>query len=389
MKDNPGILSQPSEEQCVDDKFMPEMMGNLLHNMPGIAYRCQNDSKWTMLFLSEGCAKITGYQASELLGNSKTSYDNLIIPEDRDLVRDAVNKAVTNRTQFQIEYRIRRKDGEVAWVWELGNASYDAEGTPVYLDGYIANINMRKSLEFELLSTAEQLRGLNAVKDRFFSIIAHDLQNPVYAIISLSDFLSQNFDSFRMEELKDFIQQIGNSAKCMYLVLENLLDWTRMQSGVIKPQKEHFQLSAVLEDSMEGCQAQAEKKHVVCEIDIPEDTIIHSDRRMFGSILRNLISNAVKYSQFRGRVSVKAKIDKGLLELSVADQGTGIPRSELATLFSIERSYRRPGTMNEAGSGLGLILVADFAKRLGIEVKVESKLHKGSTFTLRMDLATP
>lgn len=387
MRNDTGINDLTPTVVNTEDRFMPEMMGNLLHNLPGIAYRCKNDSKWTMMFLSEGCAKITGYQASELLGNSAISYDHLIIPEDRDLVRDAVNKGVMNRTQFQMEYRIRRKDGEIAWVWELGNATYDAAGTPVYLDGYIANINMRKSLESELVNTAEKLRGLNSIKDKFFSIIAHDLQNPVYAIISLSDFLSQNFSSFHTAELSDFIQQIGNSAKCMYLVLENLLDWTRMQSGVIKPQKEHFLLSAVLEDSMESCQAQADRKQVVCNIQIPDDVILHTDRRMFGSILRNLISNAVKYSQYKGHVAVKATTDKGLLVLSVMDKGTGIPRSELAGLFNIDREFRRQGTMNETGSGLGLILVADFAKRLGMDIKVESKLHKGSTFTICMDLA--
>jgi len=211
-------------------EHFPEMLANLMHNLPGMAYRCLYDDSWTMLFLSEGSTYITGYPASEILYNEVVSYDNLIYEDDREYVRRCVDEAVQKRTQFQMEYRIIDSQGEIRWVWEKGAAVYDAANKPIWLDGFISDVTARKRMEEELKSVASNLVELNATKDKFFSLLAHDLQNPVYAIISLSEFLSSNYSSFTEIEMLGFVNQINVSAQSLYTLLENLLDWAKTQT---------------------------------------------------------------------------------------------------------------------------------------------------------------
>ncbi|MDP2172847.1 MAG: PAS domain-containing sensor histidine kinase [Candidatus Cloacimonadaceae bacterium] len=362
--------------------LIPELMSNLLCNLPGIAYRCRNDSKWTMLFLSEGCGALTGYQPLEILYNSELSYEDLILQEDRILVRESVNLSVENRIQFMMEYRIRCKDGAIKWVLEKGNAIYDANRNPVYLDGFITDITNMKLLETQLRDKAAELSELNMMKDKFFSIIVHDLQNPVYAIISLGDFIHQNYSKFSPCEMEDFIRQISGSAKNMYLLLENLLDWTRAQNGQVKVQTSLFNLSQNIRDCIDDNEVHALQKEIVFEIDIDPEIRLYSDQRLMTTVLRNLISNAVKYSQPGGKVVIRAERIMGELIISVQDYGIGIPRVEIPGIFRIDSSYRRPGTKQEPGTGLGLILVEDFVKRLGGELNLQSRINRGSTFSV-------
>ncbi|MCD8481162.1 MAG: PAS domain-containing protein [Candidatus Cloacimonetes bacterium] len=135
-----------SEVQGISGALIP----NLMHNLPGMAYRCKNDAQWSMVFLSEGSLELTGYAASDLVGNHLLCYDDIIVEEDRDFVRRAIDTAVENRTQFQMEYRIRAKSGTIKWVWEKGNAVYDKHNTPVYLDGFIIDVSARRKAEDDL-----------------------------------------------------------------------------------------------------------------------------------------------------------------------------------------------------------------------------------------------
>ncbi|HNZ07665.1 MAG TPA: PAS domain-containing sensor histidine kinase [Candidatus Cloacimonadota bacterium] len=364
------------------NQLLPEMMKNLLHNLPGIAYRCKNDSKWTMLFMSEGCFEVTGYFPEEILYNSLMSYGDMIYEDDRALVRDAVSEGVTKKRQYRMEYRIIRKDGSLRWVWEQGSAVYRESGSPLYLDGFITDVTHRRELETMLKERADQLSELNQMKDRFFSTIVHDLQNPVYSFISLSDFICQNYDHFKRAEIMEFLTQIRDAAQGMNLLLNNLMDWTRVQTGKMKLQKDFFRLRAVIEDGLEGAHDQINKKNLNLVMSIPDDLQLETDRQVVASLFRNLLSNAIKYSQTRGKIIIAALITEQDLQLSVQDEGVGIPRAELPDLFKMDRDYRRPGTINESGTGLGLLLVKELMDLLAGRVEVQSRVNKGTKVTL-------
>ncbi|MDD2506190.1 MAG: PAS domain-containing sensor histidine kinase [Candidatus Cloacimonetes bacterium] len=361
----------------------PEYLPNLMHNLPGMAYRCINDSKWSMLFISEGCADITGYPARDLLCNATVSYASLIHPDDLEKVSDAVAEAVKKHTQFQVEYRIYNSNHEIRWVWEKGNAVYDKHHNPVYLEGFILDITVRRKAEEDLKQAAEDLAELNATKDRFFSLLAHDLQNPVYAIISLSEFVAENFSIFGQAEVKEALLQVHNAARGIYTLLENLLDWARLQTGKIVCQKEYVSMIKTVNYALDHYRKAATQKGIELEFVYDEDVMLETDLKLLSSILRNLISNSIKYSYPKSTVCVRMQKQPNGLELCVADHGIGISRRHLPKLFKLDNDLRQYGTANESGSGLGLILVDNFARLLGASVSVESKLNKGSKFYLR------
>jgi PAS domain S-box-containing protein len=360
----------------------PELLPNLMHNLPGMAYRCKNDSKWSMLFISEGSVELTGYHASELLHNASLSYDEIIVSEDREMVRQVINDAVIKHLQFQMEYRIMHKNGSVRWVWEKGNAVYDKHHNPVFLDGFITDVTARRSAEEELKKLAGDLSELNATKDRFFSLLAHDLQNPVYAIISLSEFIAENFSSFGRKEIEDALLQVHNAARGIYTLLENLLDWARLQTGQISYQKEFVSLKKTIDYAIDHYKKAATQKGIVLEFAYEQDYMAECDLRLLSSILRNLISNAIKYSYPKSKVSIYLRRNGDTLEICVEDKGLGISRRHLQNLFRIDNDLRQYGTANEAGSGLGLILVDNYARLMGAKLHVESKLNHGSKFSL-------
>lgn len=360
----------------------PELLPNLMHNLPGMAYRCKFDENFTMLFLSEGSVELTEYEAGDMLYAKNISYDDITHPEDRDRVRETILSAVKHHTQYQMEYRIITKSGLTKWVWEKGNAVYDQNMNPIYLDGFITDVSARRNAEDNLQKAADDLAELNATKDRFFSLLAHDLQNPVYAIISLSEFISENYQKFDAREIEDAMLQVNSAARGIYTLLENLLDWARLQSGELESQTEFVSLSKAISYAVDHHARAASQKGIALEIEQDSDVMVECDLRLLTSILRNMISNALKYSYPKSSVKVVLRKYEGRAEISVIDNGVGIARKHLEKIFRIDNELRQYGTANESGSGLGLILVSSFARLIGAEVKVESKLNHGSTFTL-------
>ncbi len=362
------------------------MMANLLHNLPGLAYRCKNDGDWTMLFLSERCHELTGYHPHELIHNAVLSYDSLIVPEDRDLVRNTINEGVASGNQFQIEYRIMHKSGVITWVLETGCAFYDEDGNPEILDGFIRDISRRREKDEQLNGLAQELAEMNASKDRFFTLLAHDLQNPIYAVISLSEFMMDNCKELEKSELHAAFRQVNNSARTIHVLLENLLDWSRLQTGKIMLQKEYVSLKPLIEYAVKQFETSIQQKNLGVILEMNDDIRIYSDMRLISVIIRNLVSNAVKFSENESQVSITVAVKDDKAEISVLDQGIGIPRKYLNNIFSLNSELRQYGTANESGSGLGLILSSNFARLIGAKLKVESKLNSGSCFTLILPL---
>ena len=358
------------------------MLQSLMRNLPGMAYRCINDSRWTMLYISEGCLGLTGYSVPELIDNTMMSYEDLIHPDDRSLVRKAVNDAVENNEQFRIQYRIIRKNGELRWVWEQGCASPDDAGNPLYLDGFIADVSLLKTNEIELESIASDLREHNNMKDKFFSIIAHDLQNPIYAIVSIADFMDQNREMLNKAQLLDFCSQIHSSAQSINVLLENLLEWSRMKVGQIKRQNRRLSLYREIEEAIYHNAKHARDKGIAVHIEVEPSLPIITDQRMLGTVLKNLISNAVKFSDYGQMVVVRATRQGSITQIGITDEGVGMSRQKIAALFRIDEDIDSLGTANESGSGMGMILVKTFLDKLGGSIKVDSRVKKGTTVTL-------
>lgn len=226
-----------------------------------------------------------------------------------------------------------------------------------------------------------ELEDLNATKDKFFSIIAHDLRNPFAVILSTTEFISNQDYVFTKEELIDFSKDINITAKSLFNLLENLLTWARAQRGTIPFEPDNFIVNDVVQNTIYVHTPQAEAKNIRIEGKVDKDLICFGDKNMASTILRNLLSNAIKFTSIGGVIRITAKkTDNNFVEFSVIDNGIGIPPENINKLFRIDVNVTTLGTTAEKGTGLGLILCKEFTEKNGGKIHVESELGKGSTF---------
>lgn len=243
-----------------------------------------------------------------------------------------------------------------------------------------AELVARVKTHLALREAQKNLREANATKDKFFSIIAHDLKNPFNALIGLSELLIKNFDNFDDVKKKKFIQNIYESSDNMYKLLENLLNWSRMQTGRIEWCPENINLNKIADENLLLLKTAAETKHIVIISDLDATTTVYADADMVTMVFRNLITNAIKFTREGGEVKISAKPTGNYEEITVSDTGIGICEEDIKKLFRIDVTHSAHGTAKEKGTGLGLILCKEFIEKNGGEIWVESELGKGSDF---------
>ncbi len=232
----------------------------------------------------------------------------------------------------------------------------------------------------EILNKNAELNELNAAKDKFFSIIAHDLRNPFNAIIGLTDILLISLDELDTVKLQKTLENIKGSSQQAHELLENLLMWARTQTGTISFRAESFDLKEQVEESIELLTVQAARKNISIITDFSNRSWVSGDINMVSTILRNLLTNALKFTPRNGEVRVGIYQDNGFCILSIKDNGVGIAADKLKYLFSIDTAHKTKGTDQEPGTGLGLILCKEFIEKHGGRLEVESEVGKGSEF---------
>lgn len=227
-----------------------------------------------------------------------------------------------------------------------------------------------------------RLESVNAAQKKFFQILSHDLKNSFINILGFTELLSKNFEKSEPEKNRFFIQTLHNSARQSFQLLKNLVEWSASQSHAVAFRPEKLPLLGVVSEAEYELKLQAEKKEIQIEIALEPGTEVFADRNMLLSILRNLMSNALKFSPRGQKISVYGRqLEKGT-EIKVQDQGKGMPPDTLQTLFSLETKISRPGTENEKGTGLGLILCREFVDRHHGTLQAESAPDRGSVFTV-------
>jgi two-component system sensor histidine kinase/response regulator len=238
-----------------------------------------------------------------------------------------------------------------------------------------------------LARAAEELRQANQARDRFFSILAHDLKNPFAGLLSLIQEVLAQYDTMDRKDLLEILQTMGQTSQNVYRLLETLLDWGRSQTGALSLEVEAHRLAFLVEEALEPLEEAFRRKEIGVRWD-PSALQALCDRYTVVAIVRNLLSNALKFTRQGGSVTILAREVGGEVELLVTDTGVGIPGARLALLFHMENKMSTPGTNREPGTGLGLILCAEFARKNHGSLRVESTVGVGTTFALRLP-ATP
>jgi PAS domain S-box-containing protein len=249
------------------------------------------------------------------------------------------------------------------------------------------DISDRKQAEKEIQKRNEELIKINAEKDKFFSIIAHDLRSPFSGFLGLTEVMVENTQIFSQLGFTDFSRALNESAKKISQLLENLLEWAQMQNGSISYAPKELSLSIIVSENIEQINQRAIQKGITIRSEVPENQKVLADERMINTILRNLLSNAVKFTRKDGKVTVKSKaISNDMIEISVHDTGVGISDNNIAKLFKIDEKVSSIGTDGESSTGLGLLLCKEFVEKHGGKIFVESELRKGSKFSFWLPL---
>jgi signal transduction histidine kinase/ligand-binding sensor domain-containing protein len=234
------------------------------------------------------------------------------------------------------------------------------------------------------IKTEKELLAANQTKDKFFSIIAHDLKNPFNVLLGFTELMSTELDQFEPEEIKESIQAIRKSTVGIYELLENLLTWANSQHGKLELNPQVIDLFELTNSNIQLLAAQANQKEIELKSELVNNTVVWADKNSVNTVLRNLITNAIKFTPLNGRVTVSAKeTDKEVL-ISVEDSGVGMSAENLTKLFRIDQQFKTNGTANEKGTGLGLILCHEFIRMNHGTITVSSSPGKGSVFTFAL-----
>ncbi|TRX37468.1 tetratricopeptide repeat protein [Flavobacterium sp. ZT3R18] len=223
---------------------------------------------------------------------------------------------------------------------------------------------------------------INSQKDKFFSIIAHDLRDPFNGFLGLSELLAEDLDNMTKEEIQFAAVSMKSSATNLFQLLENLLEWSRMEQGLIPFAPQEKLVVSIVAECMTTIQEAANNKNISINIEISEKTTVFADNNSIHSVIRNLVSNAVKFTPERGTISIKAKEDDKKTTISITDTGIGMSAKMVENLFRLDVETNRNGTNDEPSTGLGLILCKEFVEKHGGEIWVESEEEKGTTFNI-------
>ncbi|NLO19261.1 MAG: sensor histidine kinase [Ignavibacteria bacterium] len=239
-------------------------------------------------------------------------------------------------------------------------------------------------LNAELSIKNKELQEVNFTKDKFFSIIAHDLKNPIGNFKSVTTLISESYDDFTEEDRIEFINLLKDSAQNLYSLLENLLQWSRSQRGLIKAEKVVFNLKELTAKLFGLLSHSANAKQISLESNVNEDVKVFADMNLLNTVLRNLISNSIKFTKENGSITLSTSDDDENTIISVSDTGVGMEKEKLDKLFRIDVNVSSPGTSNEAGTGLGLVLCKEFIEIQDGSIRVESEEGKGTTFYINL-----
>ncbi len=280
----------------------------------------------------------------------------------------------------QLVFQQYRKDGSMVWVESTFQFKKNQSGG-VDAVGISRNIDARKKAERLLAQKNIELNDLISTKDKFFSIVAHDLRSPLGGILNLTEFFAMDVDNLSKNEIHQMATTLHKSAKGLFALLENLLEWSRMQQGLISFNPEPLVLSDEVEYIVDTTRSNARSKGVNISHSTTPNCVVLADKYMFQSILRNLVSNAIKFTNSGGEILISTSSNSDeLLVISVRDTGIGIEQSTLNNMFNLTTNNVRSGTDGESSSGLGLILVKQFVEKNGGTIWVESEVGRGTTF---------
>ncbi|MDD5699474.1 MAG: response regulator [Victivallaceae bacterium] len=380
----------------------------LMNNLPGIAYRCRIDREWTLEFVSEGVLALTGYSAEELVKQRTVTYNEIILEDDRKAAQRQIQDSLKKQQLFNLEYRIRTKSGRLKWVAEKGTGIFSDRGELLALEGFVSDITNLKEAEkvlrqtnelletkveertAELKTAKEQAESANRAKSQFLSKMSHEIRTPMNAILGFSQLMYR--DPGLTDTQKKYLTIINHSGEHLLSLINNILAMSKIEAGRMTLQPEPLDFHRLIHDLVSMFWVRTEAKNLQFDLLLTEDTphFIVTDAGKLREALINLLSNAVNFTNKGGiviRVSpapdtppAGGAAGKIRLIVEVEDTGCGVAEKDIEAVFT--PFEQADGGRWHSGTGLGMSISRQFARMLGGDLTLVSKLGKGSTFTL-------
>ncbi|MEI7811147.1 MAG: PAS domain S-box protein [Ignavibacteria bacterium] len=374
------------------------------------------DMAWWEMELPSGSITF-GKRKAEMLGfpperfKHYKDFTDLVHPDDYERIMEAMRGHVYGiLNKYETEYRILTKDNKYKWFYDVGSVVEGSSNKmPVKITGLVIDITKRKATQLELadineelhlsktlleeslfqehllveelIGTKEYLEKINSEKNKLFSIIAHDLKSPFQGLLGIAESMSVDINSFSKDELSEASQMMYDTSKNLFTMLNNLLEWARMQQGMISFNPTEIFLSDIVFQNIELIINRGEQKGIEIIHETDRNQTVYADEAMLNSVMRNLLSNAVKFTKHGGKIIVRvAEAENNMMEISVTDSGIGIPEYLSEKLFKTDEKTGRQGTDGEPSTGLGLLLCKEFVEKHGGRIWMTSVEKKGTTF---------
>ena len=288
-----------------------------------------------------------------------------------------------NTDTYEITYRLKTKSGKWKWVLDKGKIiETNHAGKPIRVIGLQSDIDRQKESENEIKDKNQELQKVNAEKDKFYSIIAHDLHGPMCAIMGMTEMLADEALQIPELERKELSSVLSRSARNTFTLLEQLLEWSRIENKLSDFKPQNLILRDIVDASLKIVSEPARGKGVELKVEIFNESVLFGDLNMLQTVIRNLLSNAIKFSPPGGEVTISSTPGKNnSIVIAVKDTGIGMPDELVEKLFKADAKIKRPGTNGEHSTGLGLLLCKEFIEKHGSKIDVESEEGKGSVFS--------
>ena len=338
------------------------------------------NEKEKIVYISPSCERITGYLPDEFL-KDPTLLNTIIHPEDFALMENHLRKFHTLAGRNEIEafdFRIIKKDSSIIHINHVCRPVFDHNNKYIGRRASNRDVTERNLMEGKIKQQNKELLDANASKDKFFSIIAHDLKGPFNGFLGLTAMMQE--PDINLEEMRNIGSMLNTSANNVYRLLENLLTWARIQRGAIEFSPVIHNLSSTAIQSISVLSETAKQKDIEIIESIPKHLEAFADSSMLDTIFRNLITNSIKFTKRGGKISVSAKENEAEIIIQVQDTGIGMNEKILESLFKIDQKTARPGTERETSTGLGLLLCKEFVELHKGKIWATSEVDKGSSF---------
>jgi PAS domain S-box-containing protein len=362
------------KQQQIDINKAKELYLKIFEEFPALIWRSRLDKLCD--YFNKTWLEFTGRTMEQEFGNG---WAEGVHPDDFDFCLQTYVTAFDKKEPFLMEYRMKNKFGEYRWIRDFGRPFFDLDNSFLGYIGSCYDITEIKDNEFRLIE-------LNATKDKFFSIIAHDLKSPLGSIIGLSERLIEKVKGKEYAKIEKFANLILESSNGVSNLLTNLMVWAQSQTGKLVFNPVQFDIVPLVLEVTQLLKEVAFQKSIIIENNLPSHVPIIADKEMISTVLRNLISNALKFTKEGGLISISAEYRPNYLVVIVADNGVGITKDRIDKIFEISENNSTPGTHSEKGTGLGLILCKEFMEKINGKIWVESVDGQGTSFFLSIPI---